>query len=414
MSTINSNTNNKSMVTAAAIGAGASLLSSGLGGLFSQKSTKSANATNLQINRENNAANLRLAQMQNEWNLAQWNRENAYNSPYQQVQRLRAAGLNPSVMQMDVGNTSANLQSANLANQQATQVQPTESSFWQGLANGVPAAATAAQSALIGKQGQLMDAQIQNIKTDSLIKQVDAYVKNAKKDFDIDTSKALLEQIKQNTATSKAQEALTYWQERTEQHNSTIAFWRANVEKSSAPYKVKSARMEYLNLCQDLNNKTAQELATYESINLTRTQKIQIEKDLELNPLRALLMGAQAYAARVGANAQMVNANANMLNAETNSFNGDKQRQLWDQDIENRKADTFIKQVTGQDLHYKTLWKYLNGAYQYEGSHLSRYKNSIVHDIGNFIDMIVSPFSGKSRQLTIDNYNLGWNVTYGK
>ena len=86
--TQNTKTNNTSMVTAAAIGAGASLLSSGLGGLFSSKSTKNANATNLQINRENNQANLRLAQMQNEWNLAQWNRENAYNTPYQQLQTL--------------------------------------------------------------------------------------------------------------------------------------------------------------------------------------------------------------------------------------------------------------------------------------------------------------------------------------
>lgn len=393
------------MVTAAAIGAGASLLSSGLGGLFSQKSTKSANATNLQINRENNEANLRLAQMQNEWNLAQWNRENAYNSPYQQVQRLRAAGINPAISQMDVGNTSANLQSANLANQQAAQVQPTESSFWQGLANGVPAAATAAQSALLGKQGQLMDAQIQNIKTDSLIKSIDAYVKDHKKDYDVDISKALLGQINQSTALGKAQEEKTIWETRIAKHDSTVAYWRAQVASSSWPYQVKSARMQYLNLCQDLNNKLAQEVSTYQDISLSKWKQKQIEKDIELNPLRALLMGAQAYAARVGANASMLSAKANWYNAETNDLNGQSQRQLNSADMENKAADTFIKNVTGKDLEYKTMWKYLNGAYQYEGSTLSRFKNHIIHDVGNFVQMLIEPFSGVTKQNTIDSYN---------
>ncbi|MBQ3410774.1 MAG: hypothetical protein IJH30_03380, partial [Bacillus sp. (in: Bacteria)] len=35
---------------------------------------------------------------QNEWNLAQWERENAYNSPIQQMQRYREAGLNPNLI----------------------------------------------------------------------------------------------------------------------------------------------------------------------------------------------------------------------------------------------------------------------------------------------------------------------------
>lgn len=357
--TQNTKTNNTSMVTAAAIGAGASLLSSGLGGLFSSKSTKNANATNLQINRENNQANLRLAQMQNEWNLAQWNRENAYNTPYQQLQRLRAAGINPQISQMDVGNTSANLQSANLANQQATQIQPTESSFWQGLANGVPAATQAANAALLGKQGQLMDAQIQNIKTDSLIKSVEAYVKDRKKDYDVDTSKALLEQIKQSTATDKARESLTYWQARTEEHNGTIAYWRSNVERSTASYNVKSARLEYLNLCQDLNNKVAQEIATYQDVSLSKWRQKQIQKDIELNPLRALLLSAQAYS-------EKTNANANMLNARTNSLNGFSNRQLNNASMYNIMADTYIKRVTGSQMTYQHLLNIVNGKYAWD------------------------------------------------
>lgn len=45
-----------------------------------------------------NRANERMQQQQNAWNLAQWERNNAYNSPAAQMQRLKAAGLNPDLM----------------------------------------------------------------------------------------------------------------------------------------------------------------------------------------------------------------------------------------------------------------------------------------------------------------------------
>lgn len=65
-----------------------------------------ANSKNLQMTRETNEANMKmnerqleeqryLAAYQNQWNLDQWNRENAYNDPSLQAQRLRAAGINP-------------------------------------------------------------------------------------------------------------------------------------------------------------------------------------------------------------------------------------------------------------------------------------------------------------------------------
>lgn len=48
-----------------------------------------------QLNRD---WNLNLAKQQNSWNLAQWNRENAYNSPAAQMARYKSAGLNPDLM----------------------------------------------------------------------------------------------------------------------------------------------------------------------------------------------------------------------------------------------------------------------------------------------------------------------------
>ena len=49
-------------------------------------------------NQKNREWNLMLAEKANQWNIEQWNRENAYNSPTQQKERLLSAGLNPSLI----------------------------------------------------------------------------------------------------------------------------------------------------------------------------------------------------------------------------------------------------------------------------------------------------------------------------
>lgn len=51
-----------------------------------------------QENEKNRQYNLQLAKMQNEWNLQQWERENEYNNPLNQMARLKAAGLNPNLV----------------------------------------------------------------------------------------------------------------------------------------------------------------------------------------------------------------------------------------------------------------------------------------------------------------------------
>ena len=59
-----------------------------------------------------NQLNMQLAKYQNSLNLAQWNRENEYNKPINQMARLREAGINPRMAYGD----SANSQSANSPN----------------------------------------------------------------------------------------------------------------------------------------------------------------------------------------------------------------------------------------------------------------------------------------------------------
>lgn len=56
--------------------------------------TAGVNAYNVN---KTNQQNKDLAAIQNQWNLEQWQRQNAYNEPQSQVQRLAAAGINPSL-----------------------------------------------------------------------------------------------------------------------------------------------------------------------------------------------------------------------------------------------------------------------------------------------------------------------------
>ena len=76
-----------------------------------------------------NRANERMQQEQNKWNLEQWERNNEYNSPAAQMQRLKAAGINPDVMYGQnaggaVGNSSSPAQGTNPIPKQPFQLDP--------------------------------------------------------------------------------------------------------------------------------------------------------------------------------------------------------------------------------------------------------------------------------------------------
>lgn len=105
----------------------------GLAGMFSQNRNIdkqiAAQREEIQRNRE---YNLNLAKMQNQWNIEQWNRENTYNTPLAQRQRLAAAGMNPDLAygegvsanlaasspEMTAGAPSSPADMSNLANKQ--------------------------------------------------------------------------------------------------------------------------------------------------------------------------------------------------------------------------------------------------------------------------------------------------------
>lgn len=100
-----------------------------------------------------NDANERMQHEQNKWNLEQWNRNNAYNSPAAQMQRFKAAGLNPDLIyqQGTPGISSAPAQGTNPIPKQPFQMQ----------------------------LDPLMLAQLKNIEADTNLKKSDANQKDA-------------------------------------------------------------------------------------------------------------------------------------------------------------------------------------------------------------------------------------------
>lgn len=84
-----------------------------VGNLFGSHSNRnaqqSANEANLQAVRETNRANRELAEYAYSRDLEMWNRQNQYNSPSAQMERLKAAGLNPNLVYGHgaVGNVSS-------------------------------------------------------------------------------------------------------------------------------------------------------------------------------------------------------------------------------------------------------------------------------------------------------------------
>lgn len=161
-----------------------SLLGTGLGavvGAIQAKKEREFNAEQAQINRDWQAEQNQIAYEQN---LAQWNRENEYNSPEAQVQRLIDAGINPNAISGDV---SGNLAGSSPQMQTGSGAQASTPGSYAGqlaqtLGNSVN---TMWQNELLRKQveGQGIDnsykAQLNQEQIDMIKAQTDKFIKDA-------------------------------------------------------------------------------------------------------------------------------------------------------------------------------------------------------------------------------------------
>lgn len=122
----------------AAIGAGASII----GNLFSKKSSDDTNKTNMQIAQMNNEWSERMMQKQMDYNTDMWNKQNEYNDPTQQVERLKKAGINPALALSNISTgTAQSGNSVGLPSPSSTSVQPYKYDF-SGIGSAVMSAAS--------------------------------------------------------------------------------------------------------------------------------------------------------------------------------------------------------------------------------------------------------------------------------
>lgn len=308
------------VVGAAAISAGAHLI----GGLFGSSSSKYAAKAQLQAVRETNKANLDLAKYQNEWNVAQWNRQNAYNTPAMQRQRYEEAGINPyfALGNIQSGNAES-LMSANMANQQPV-VSELQGQSGQILGNSISDAAQSGVNAYFGskiQQEQAKALQIENtfnlqslrdrvnsLHYDSEAKRMANYVYNNSMEslINIQTNEARMSYTRE--ATMRLQQVGT------EYDLVTKKFTNDNI----LPAQASLAKMS-------LNQMIAQ-------IALTKQQEKLTQKEVDYYADKMAIQWLQA-------NSQWLTAKTGMFNAQTNRF--DVNNQIW-----NRNQSTYRENFT--------------------------------------------------------------------
>lgn len=209
--------------------------------------------------------NEQMADKQNAWSLDMWNKTNEYNSPSEQVKRLREAGLNPLYYGLD--GTSANAF-------QSAQVQGYDRASMAGLSNPFGAGLEGYMSMKsLAKDIELKNAQIDKTKADTASVGLD----NEWKDK---TMEARVES--QNLANSLTKETID----------------KVRKEKSQIEENIKKTIEE-----------TKNEVLKGALIDMqTRVAKAQEKEIIEMLPYKKLLTEAQTEAQKASASLAFLNA----------------------------------------------------------------------------------------------------------
>lgn len=306
------------------------------GGIFGSSAAHSAAKSQLQAVRETNKANLDLAKYQNEWNVAQWNRQNAYNTPAMQRQRYEEAGINPyfALGNIQSGNAEG-LMSANMANQQPV-VSDLQGQSGQILGSSIANAAQSGEQTYFASQIQAEQAkqlQIQNtfdlqslkdrvksLHYDAESKRMANYVYNH-------SMSSLLNIQKNEERMSYTREAIMRLQEvGTEYDLTTKKFTIDNILPSQASL----AKMS-------LDQMIAQ-------IALTEQQEKLAKKEVDYYADKMAIQWLMA-------NSQWLTAKTGMFNAQTNRL--DVKNQIWNRNqstyrenyVFNRTKNQLVKQI---------------------------------------------------------------------
>lgn len=234
--------------------------------------------------RQNYNYTKKLMQLQYQQNLDLWNKQNEYNSPTAQMQRLQAAGLNPNVVYGNgVSGNSSNNTSTSLG--AVAPVDYTDSMF-----KGVSAVTSV----------KLARSQVRRAETQNQL------------DLALAANKALDTQYLRETLNSRVgyQNALTKF---------SLEQWPLVLEQQKNVITIQGIDID-LKL-QEYYNAQAEGKRIAENTRLTRKQADELALRIAAFPEYLENLRSQTYANRVNANANAQNAATNRYNASINRFN---------------------------------------------------------------------------------------------
>lgn len=133
------------------------------------------------MNKATREWNERMYAMQRNDALIDWNRQNEYNSPAAQMERFKAAGLNPNLIYGQTNEAPA------VRSTDVKSWNPTAPNYAAGIGNGLLSGLSAYQDMTMqDEQIKNLQAQRQNMALDSLIKGADIFSKNLKNAKDVE------------------------------------------------------------------------------------------------------------------------------------------------------------------------------------------------------------------------------------
>ena len=131
-------------------------ISAGLGAIGSVVTT----GANMYEAKKQREWNEQMLDKQNAFSLEMWNKTNAYNTPSEQLQRLRDAGLNPLYYGLD-GSSANGLESASALGYERPQFDSTSNPIMAGLDSAIKTAQVSNIQADTAKKGQETLSEIQ-------------------------------------------------------------------------------------------------------------------------------------------------------------------------------------------------------------------------------------------------------------
>lgn len=223
----------------AAIAAGASIL----GGVLGSRSQKKTNDKNMELAKYQNAWQAQENEKAYQRNLKMWNLQNAYNSPTQQMARLRTAGLNPNLV---YGNGVTGNSAGSTPQYQPADIKRAELSPYRGWNQGLSDAVSnflayrsnraqvenmEAQNSLIRQQTATEATRQANIAASTARSEFDLSQANRLKDVSVSMAEAQM---------SRAQhEASTAWSQ------SQQSWIKTNIERALQETRIKIGKAEY-------------------------------------------------------------------------------------------------------------------------------------------------------------------------